>query len=92
MSDEFNELDNSQLSHPSHPSCPSCGEEISDVHNGGDPAPWWGCKNIPDANFKCKCSCGQVYRVRSEWSPVFSVIPIEHDHEFENDYSSLEEC
>ena len=38
-----------------HPVCPSCGEEISDVHNGGDPRAWWCTENMPDGNLKHEC-------------------------------------
>ena len=87
--EEFDELEYSNLDHPE---CPSCGEEISDIHNGGDPAPWWNTENIPDGDVKHKCSCGQEYRVNIQWSPTFAVVPIEHDHEYESDYSGLSEA
>lgn len=85
---DFDELDYMFLDHPL---CPSCGEEISDHHNGGDPAIWWSVSNIPEGNFQHKCACGQIFRVSSSWSPTFTVVPIEHDTDYENDYSSLEE-
>lgn len=89
VDEDFNELEYQGVAHPA---CPSCDEEIPDVHNGGDPASWWNVSNIPDCDLKYKCGCGQEFRINVEWSPVFSVVPIEHDHEYENDYSALSEA
>lgn len=89
QADDFNESDYEGLRHPL---CPACGDEISDIHNGGDPAAWWNTENIPDGNVKHKCRCGQVYRVNISWSPTFAVIPIEHDHEYDHDYSGLSDA
>lgn len=88
MSDDFKPWEYMGLNHPL---CPSCGEEVPDIHNGGDPAAWWHSENIPDGNVKHKChSCNQEFRVEISWSPTFAVIPKEHDHEFEDDYSTLD--
>lgn len=49
--------------------CPYCQHEISDVHNGGDPGPWW---NGEDSEIEHECeSCSRSFLVKSEWSPKF---------------------
>lgn len=90
IDEDFNEFDYEGLDHPL---CPSCGEEVSDIHNGGDPAAWWNNDNIPDGDVKHKCrECSQVFRINISWSPTFAVIPIEHDSDYDFDYSSLGEA
>lgn len=87
--DDFNEDDYVGLTAPI---CPACGDEISDVGNGGDPRAWWSSENIPDCDLQHECRCGQVFRVNVSWTPLFSVIPVEFDDEYENDYSGLDEA
>ena len=88
--EDFNEWDHQDLSDAK---CPNCSEPVPDVENGGDPASWWNTDNIPECNLKHKCNeCDQEFRVSVNWTPKFTMIPIEHDHDFDNDYSVLDEA
>jgi len=55
--------------------CAYCESEVSDIHNGGDPGPWW---NGEDDEFKTKCaSCGKEFIVKTTWSPTFETFTLE---------------
>lgn len=89
--EEFNDLDFMGLTNPV---CPSCGEEVSDVHNGGDPRAWWGADNMPDGHLKHECeNCGVWFRIDVNWSPSFDVVPRSHDTEYDDeDFNALAEA
>jgi hypothetical protein len=53
--------------------CPHCGTQQSDVHNGGDPGPWWNNAYLPDGDCDVECDeCGKPFVVEVEWTPVFT--------------------
>ncbi len=53
--------------------CPHCGVEQSDIHNGGDPGPWWSTHCIPDGEVEHECDdCSKSFIVDCDWTPTFS--------------------
>ena len=92
--DSFNRLDYVGLDYAGldSPICPSCGEEVSDIHNGGDPRAWWSACNIPDGHLRHQCdSCGEWFRIYVCWAPSFTVTPRPQDKECDDeDFNSLD--
>lgn len=53
--------------------CPHCGHVQADMHNGGDPGPWWNNEYIPDGELMHQCDyCQEEFIIEVSWDPNFT--------------------